>query len=262
MVFRFDQTRLPDASPERNHEAKRLLTLEVNACVDGILDFDPEAEVVVSDGHGSGGIVFELFHDRAQLVAGRDRPAGGARDASFDAQFFVGQHAMAGTPNAPLAHTMFSRTIEHYRLNGQLVGEFGYHALLAGTVYGTPSAFLSGDDRAVAEAHALVPNLVGVVTKWGMGWEAARSLSPARSRALTRAGAAEACRRVQGGHIRPPRLEPPYTLEVRFLPGQESGVERLLQRGFERLDERTALLTSDDPMDIWRQRQGRMMRDP
>jgi len=193
MVFSFDQTRLPEAT-ERIAQAKRFLTREVNACVDGILDVDAAAEVVVLDGHGSGGIDYELFHEQAQLIAGYRRPSFACLDETYDALFFVGQHAMAGTPAAPLAHTQSSRTIEYYRLNGELIGEFAQHAILAGTLFGVPTAFLSGDDKAVAEAQTLAPALVGVVTKVGLGLEAARSVSPRRAQKLIRAGAAEACR--------------------------------------------------------------------
>lgn len=251
MVFSFDQTRLPEAA-ERNAQAKRLLTREVNACVDGILDHDPRAEVVVWDGHGSGGIDYELFHEGAELVAGRGVRAPYGLDRSFAALFFVGQHAMAGTPDAPLAHTYSSRTVEHYRLNGRPIGEFGLRAAMAGTLCDVPTAFLSGDDKAVAEAHALVPDLVGVATKVGLGLEAARSLAPARAQALIRAGAAEACRRVQDGAIAPVRIAPPYRFEVRVLPGQEAALAGYLQRGARRLDERTALLETDDPRAVLR----------
>lgn len=246
MVFSFDQTRLPEAA-EKNAQAKRLLTLEVNACIDGILDHDPAAEVVVWDGHGSGGIDYELFHEGAQLVAGRGVPAPYGLDATFDALFFVGQHALAGTPDAPLAHTYSSRTVESYTLNGEAIGEFGLRAAMAGTVFGVPTAFLSGDDKAVTEAQTLVPELIGVVTKVGLGLEAARSLAPARSRALIRAGAAEACRRVRAGGIAPVRIAPPYRFEARVLPGQEASLEGYLRRGARRVDERTAVLETDDP---------------
>ena len=134
MVFSFDQTRLPEAT-ERIAQAKRFLTREVNACVDGILDVDAAAEVVVLDGHGSGGIDYELFHEQAQLIAGYRRPSFACLDETYDALFFVGQHAMAGTPAAPLAHTQSSRTIEYYRLNGELIGEFAQHAILAGALF-------------------------------------------------------------------------------------------------------------------------------
>jgi D-amino peptidase len=213
---------------------------------------DPQADVLVLDRHGTGGIAYELLHEHAELISGRGYAWPAGFDPSVTALFLVGQHAMAGTPEAPLAHTMSSRTIEYLKLNGRLVGEFGRHAYMAGTLYGIPTAFLSGDDKAVAEAQALVPDLVGVITKYGLALEAARSLSPARARALIRAGAAEACRRVQAGQIAPVRLEPPYWLEVRVLPGQEAALTGYLRRGAKRVDDRTAILHTDDPLRLWR----------
>ncbi|HVG96611.1 MAG TPA: M55 family metallopeptidase [Chloroflexota bacterium] len=252
MVFRFDQTRVAEPTPAKL-EAMRLLTGEVNACVDGILDFDPRADVVVWDGHGSGGIVYESFHDAARLLPHRNTPAPYGLDDTFDALFFVGQHAMAGTAAAPLAHTYSSRTVESYRLNGAPIGEFGMRAYLVGTVFGVPTAFLSGDDKAVAEARALVPELIGVATKVGTGLESALSLGPGRARELIRAGAARACRRVAQGKIRPVTLPGPYTWEVRVLEGQEAALESYLQRpGAERIDARTAVIRADDPMLVLR----------
>ncbi len=251
MIFGFDQTRLPEAA-DQMAQSKRLLTLEVNACVDGILDVDPDAEILVWDGHGSGGIDYERFHDRAELMAGRGVRAPYGLDETFAALFFVGQHAMAGTPDAPLAHTYSSRTVEYYRLNGVPIGEFGMRAYLAGTLFNVPTAFCSGDDKAVAEAQALVPNLVGVVTKVGLGLEAARSLAPSRARALIRAGAADACRQVQVGAIPPTRSEPPYRFEVRVLPGQEASLTGYLKRGAVQRDERTAIVESNDPLAVFR----------
>jgi D-amino peptidase len=251
MIFGFDQTRLPEAGGQMA-QSKRLLTLEVNACIDGILDSDPKADVVVWDGHGSGGIDYDLFHEAAQLVAGRGVPAPYGLDAGFDALFFVGQHAMAGTPDAPLAHTYSSRTVEYYTLNGAPIGEFGMRAAMAGTLCDVPTAFLSGDDKAVAEARALVPALVGVATKIGLGREAAQSLAPVRARALIRAGATEACRLVQAGRIAPVRVPPPYRFEVRALAGQEASLKGYLQRGARRLDERTIVLETDDPRAVLR----------
>lgn len=251
MIFAFDQTRLPEAA-DNMALSKRLLTLEVNACIDGILDSDPQAEVVVWDGHGSGGIDYELFHDQAQLVAGRGLRAPYGLDGSFDALFFVGQHAMAGTPDAPLAHTYSSRSVEYYKLNGTPIGEFGMRAAMAGTFFDVPTVFLSGDDKAVAEARALVSAIIGVATKIGLGREAAQSLAPSRSRELIRAGAVAACRLVQEGRIAPVRVPPPYRFEVRVLPGQEAGLKGYLQRGARQLDDRTIVLETDDPRAVLR----------
>jgi D-amino peptidase len=250
MVFGFHQTRGVDGSPA-NAEAKRILTGEVNACIDGILDEDPKADVLVWDGHGSGGIVYEQFHDKARLLPHRSTPAPYGLDETFDAVFFVGQHAMAGTPNAPLAHTYSSKTIEHYKLNGEPVGEFGMRTYMAGTLFGVPVAFLSGDDKAVAEAQALVPELVGVATKVGTGLESAVSLGPGKARKLIRKGARKAVKRVRAGKIAPVRMEAPYEWEVRVL--EAPMLEGYLKRpGAEKVDERTAVIRSDDPRQVMR----------
>ena len=88
---------------------------------------------------------------------------------------------MAGTPNAPLSHTYSSRSIEYYKINGLLVGEFGCRAAMAGEL-DVPTVFISGDDKAVAEAKQLIPNIYAVETKQGLGQELALHLSPQKSR--------------------------------------------------------------------------------
>jgi D-amino peptidase len=252
MVFRFDQTRMAEATPAKL-EAMRLLTGEVNACIDGILDVDPDADVVVWDGHGSGGIVYELVHERARLLPHRHTPAPYGLDETFDALFFVGQHAMAGTPAAPLAHTYSSLTVEYYKLNGRPIGEFGMRAYMAGTLFGVPTVFLSGDDKAVAEARALVPALVGVATKEGLGLESALSLAPGRARRLIREGAARAAELARDRRIPPVKLAPPYEWEVRVKEGQEQALSGYLKRdGARQLDERTVVITTSDPRAVLR----------
>jgi D-amino peptidase len=253
MVFRFDQTGRDPAPPESKMQAMRILTGEVNACVDGILDVDPDADVLVWDGHGSGGIVYERLHEGARLLPHRNTPAPYGLDETFDAVFFVGQHAMAGTADAPLAHTYSSKTVEHYKLNGQPVGEFGMRAYLAGTLFDVPVAFLSGDDKAVAEAQALVPDLVGVATKVGTGLESAISLAPSRARKLIRKGARKACRRVLRGRTTVVKLEAPIEWEARVLEGQEPALQGYLRReGAEQIDDRTVRIRAMDPATVLR----------
>ena len=120
MVSRFAQTRDVGEVPELKHQAMQLLTGEVNAAVDGILDTSPQAEIIVWDAHGSGGIDIMTFHPKAKLIARGPIKPPYYLDASFDALFFVGQHAMAGTENAPLCHTYSSKTIDYYTINGSL----------------------------------------------------------------------------------------------------------------------------------------------
>ncbi len=206
-----------DGDTPAKQAAMRLLTAEVNACVDGILDAVPGAEVVIWDGHGNGAIVFEDLHPRARLIARGPISAPYLLDRGFDALYFVGQHAMAGTPGATLCHTYSSKTVEYFRLNGVPMGEFGCRAAMAGEL-GIPTVFVSGDDKAVAEAKALLPGIVGVAVKEGLGLELALHLPVVEARARIREGAAEAIRRA--GEIPPVMVAPPYELEVRYLAGQ------------------------------------------
>ncbi|HZP83261.1 MAG TPA: M55 family metallopeptidase [Chthonomonadaceae bacterium] len=239
-VNRWIQTREGE-TPEKA-AAMLLLTGEVNAAIDGIRDAAPEAEIVVLDGHGTGGLAFAQLHPAARsIMHGRGLRAPYGLDTSFDAVFFVGQHAMAGTPDAPLCHTYSSRHIEYYKLNGSFIGEIGCFAAMAGSL-GVPTIFLSGDDKACAEAAALIPDIVTVATKQGMGIELALHLSAQRAREEIRAGARRAIEQLSG--LAPFRIEPPYTLEIRVLEGQSIG--GYLERGAEKRDDRTVLRRSDD----------------
>jgi D-amino peptidase len=246
LVCRWDQTRHPDATPESKAQAMTLLTGEVDAAVDGILDAAADAEVIVWDGHGSGGIDVMQVHPRAKLIS-RGSPIGPPYflDDSFDALYFVGQHAMAGTENAPLCHTYSSRSIEYYKINGRFVGEFGARAMMAGTI-GVPTVFIAGDDKAVAEAEALVPGIVGAVVKWGLGSQLALHRSHDAACEVIREAAARAVSRVRA--IAPVRVDPPYEEEIRVLEGV--AIDPYLKRGAEKIDERTVVLRSENFCDL------------
>ena len=233
MVSRFNQTR--EEGPQKQ-VAMKLLTWEVNAAIDGILEVDPDADIVVWDGHGNGGIDALEFHPDAKLIArGPIRPPY-YLDETYDALFFVGQHAMAGTPNAPLSHTYSSRSIEYYKLNAMRIGEFGCRAAMAGE-FDVPTVFISGDDKAVAEAKQLISNIYAVETKQGLGQELALHLSPQKSRESIRKTVAEACRNIK--QIIPLKVQPPYEQEIRVLEGQS--IEGYLRRGAVRVDDRTVV---------------------
>ncbi|MBI2299094.1 MAG: M55 family metallopeptidase [Armatimonadetes bacterium] len=248
LVSRWEQTRASEATPAKL-QAMAMLTGEVNAAVDGVLDVDPGAEVVVWDGHGSGGIDILQFHPRAWFIS----HGGGIRapyylDGSFDGLMFVGQHAMAGTPAAPLCHTYSSKTVEFYELNGEPHGEFGCRAIMAGTC-GVPTLFCSGDDKACAEAGALVPGIFTVATKLGRGIEQALHRPVETVRKEIRATVVEAVRRRR--EIAPVRRAGPYTMRSRVLP--ECSVDGYLSRSPEvmRLDDRTVEWTVDDICQLW-----------
>ncbi|WP_168119058.1 M55 family metallopeptidase [Paenibacillus sp. HB172176] len=239
-VEKFTETRTNDVKAKS--KSMKQLALEVNACMEGIREMDPAAEIIVWDGHGPGGLIGQTITG-GQLIPNtvKDKPYWNLRD--FDAVLFVGQHAMAGAFHAPLCHTYSSTGIAYYKLNGIFVGEFGCRALAAG-LQGVPVIFLSGDDKAVLEAKALIPNMETVAVKQGTGLESAIHLDSEEACRLIREGAYRSVARMK--EIEPfTAFAPPYSLEIRFFEpfhhdtfGFDSGAQVV--------DSRTILYRSDD----------------
>lgn len=236
----FTQTRTNDSGPEGKGPSMKQLAREVNACAEGIRAVYPDAVIDVWDGHGSGGIFPE---DLVGCDYQRDyRPHCGQLEG-YAAMLFVGQHAMAGTIDAPLCHTYSSRDILYYRLNGVFIGEFGARALLAG-VQGVPTIFLSGDDKAALEAQMFVPEIETAVTKFGKGFESAVHIDADESCRIIRAGAERAVRRMH--EIAPfTRITAPYTFEARYYrPFWKEGVKEQGARIY--VDDYTYRIETDD----------------
>ena len=243
MINQFTQTR--DVTPEEKARSEYFLTGEVNACVDGVLDFDPQAEVIVWDGHGGGGIDEMRFHPKGKLIArGPIRPPYGL-DETFAALMFVGQHAKMGDRGV-LCHTYSSKSIEYYKINGIEMGEFGCRALMAGT-FGVPTVFVAGDDAAVEEARELVPNIVGAAVKQALARELAIHLSHQAACELIRERAREACAAIP--EIKPYFFPGPYTQEIRVLEGV--GIQHYLDNGWEMLDNRAVRKTRENICELY-----------
>jgi D-amino peptidase len=198
-------------------KAQLQLTAEVNAAVEGAREAGA-ATVLVCDAHYQGhNILHEQLVTGAELLQGRMRPHWlPCIEEGWDAFVQVGVHAMAGTPEAVLCHSM-ELDIVSIRLNGQLIGEIGMAAAAAGSL-GIPNVLVTGDSAAVAEMQALVPQCEGVAVKRGLSRGLARHLAPADACAAIRAGMRRALqRRID---IPPYRLSPPYVLEVTYVAPQ------------------------------------------
>ena len=235
--FRYTRT----ADPDQKLDAMKQLSHEANAAVAGTRDAAPDAEVTVWDGHGSGGLRGEDVTDDATFLDD-GRPYYDL--AGYDAVLFVGQHAMAGTVDAPLRHTYSSRNVAYYKLNGSYVGEFACRALVAGH-QGVPTVFLSGDDKACREAEMFIPEIETVATKQGTGEEAADHLDPEVACERIREGATRAMNRLD--EFEPyTRYHPPYELEIRYLdplPAEGEGWWR--ENAIERVDAHTIRIEGD-----------------
>jgi len=181
--------------------ARSRMTGEVNAAIAGAFDGGATA-VTVADAHNVGlNLIPEDLDERAQLVMGSPRPLSMVHgiDASYDALFCVGYHAMAATKDASIVHT-FTGRIQELHLGGIKIGEIGLNAALAGS-FGVPLTFLAGDGAACREAQALIPGVRTLSVKEGIGSYAAVCQHPTRARAAIRAAAKEAA-------ANPPQVKP------------------------------------------------------
>jgi D-amino peptidase len=240
------------ANPDgRYYEAaKKLLTAEVNAAVEGLLQAGVE-EVLVVDGHGAGGIQYEDLHQAAKLLHGRPLVSWSSISKVFekyDACMIIGQHAMAGVATSNMNHTQSSDTIDYYKLNGRKVGELAQFALFCGAV-GVPMIFLSGEEDACQEAQAFIPGIVTASVKQGLGRHSAISLSATEAHRRIRAGVIQAVERQRGSPIPPMVWEGPYDLEIRYFSTSDADA-RASRKGVERVDSQTVRIHSDTIIDI------------
>ena len=243
----WDQTR--DRTTALYQEARRLLTREVNAAVEGCLAGGADA-VLVLDGHGGGfNLVPAELHPGASYVTGPGRPQPHCGlDSSVDAMMLVGYHAMAGTPNAVLAHTQSSKSGNRYWYNGRESGEIAQSALIAGH-YGVPVVLVTGDDATCAEAKAFLGEGVTTVSvKKGLGITCCEMLAPTRARALIREASAEALGRI--GQCQPYAIDLPIQARLEFATQEiADAAGRTLSA---RIDDRTFERTMDGPLEIYR----------
>jgi D-amino peptidase len=228
---------------EQKAAAMDQLAREVDACVEGIRSVDPDAEIDVWDGHGPGGLRADDVENATYLREGHPY----YDLEGFDAMYFVGQHAMAGTAYAPLRHTYISRAVDYYKLDGTFVGEFGCRALVAGE-QGVPTVFLSGDDKACHEAEMFVPEIETVAVKRGLGDEAAEHMDRDAAVDAVREGAARAAKRT-GEIPLPAGFEPPHELVIRYYDPVDD--DRIGEHA-EPIDSRTVRISGEnlaDPSD-------------
>lgn len=238
------------ADGKYNEQAKLLLTAEVNAAVEGMVA-EGVSDILVLDGHGSGGIHYETLHPAAKLLHGRPLAPKALLDdiiRQYDAGMFIGQHAMAGVTDGGLNHTQNSKAIDYYKLNGKLIGEIALGALHLGAL-GLPVIFLSGDEAACREAEALLPGIGTAAVKRSMSRTCAISLAPEAAHAGIRDGVRAALTRQCRQAVVPLVWPGPFVLEKKFFYTElaDSYDQHPLAT---RIDSKTVQLCSENVLDI------------
>ena len=105
--------------------AKEQAVLEVNAAAKALFDAGA-LKVGLWDNHGGGNNIDPTALDpRITLIPyeiGLEKRMSFA-DGEYDCICFFGYHAMEGTLGGVLAHTINSKIVQYYKLNGQYIGE-------------------------------------------------------------------------------------------------------------------------------------------
>jgi len=232
---------------EEYKRVQKLMTGELNAAIEGAL-VGGASEILVNDSHGSmRNVLIEELNPRAQLISGSPKPLSMMQgiDSSFDAAFFIGYHAQAGTAYSTLDHT-YSGIVYQVSLNGRPVGETGLNAALAG-YFGVPVVLVTGDKLLVEEATALLETVEGVAVKESYGRYAARCLVPEAVHELIRQAAQSALSR--GG--KPFVVEPPITLAVDFTSSAHLDMAELIP-GTRRTSGRHIEYTHEDLLTVFK----------
>lgn len=235
-------------------EARDLYTGEINAAVRGAKAAGAK-EIVVMDCHGAGGdytfnsLVADKLDPACEFVVQSEWTEYTAfLESGCDAALFVGMHAMAGTPDGVLSHTVSGQAWQNLRFNGTLVGETGINAAVCGN-WGCPVLLVTGDRAVCKEGRELLGSGVTTVeVKEGLGRFSARMLTPARARELIEDASKRALKDLKA--VQPYDPGRPCEIRIEFTSPDRLSEYRN-RKGVEVLDARTLVSRADDWWTAW-----------
>jgi len=237
-------------------EGRVLYTEEINAAVRGAKAAGA-TEIVVMDCHGAGGdytfnsLLPELLDPDCEFVVQSEwTEYTEFLEQGCDAALLVGMHAMAGTPDGVMSHTVSGQAWQSLRFNDVLVGETGINAALCGR-WGCPVLLVTGDRAVCREARALLgERLTTVEVKVGLGRFSARNLPAIRARERIEEGAKRALQDLSA--VSPYDPGRPCEIRVDFTTPDRL-VEYRNRRGVEVTGPLTIVSRADDWWTAWSQ---------
>ncbi len=239
----------------RYQESRLFMTEEVNAAVRGAKKAGAD-EIIVVDSHGAGqeysfrSLVFDKLEPGAEYVSGTKwlrytEPL----IAGCDAAICTGAHAMSGTPDGTLCHTVTTKWLNAL-INDRRAGEIAITAGVCGH-FDCPVVFVSGDDATCREAKDFLgEEVTTVAVKKGINRFSCRSLT------LT-----DACRKIEDGvasalknpgKVKPYKPASPTTFAVEYI-SPECATEYAARPGVELVNERKTESKADSFYEAWDQ---------
>ena len=236
------------------HESRKLYTEEINAAVRGAKAAGA-TEIVVMDCHGAGGdytfnslLPAELDPDCEFVIQNEWTEYTEFLEEGCDAALFVGMHAMAGTPDGVLSHTVSGQAWQNLSFNGTLVGETGINAALCGH-WGCPVLLVTGDRAVCREGRELLgEELTTVEVKVGLGRFSARNIPAVRAREMIEDGAKRALKDLKA--VQPYDPGRPCEIEIEFT-SPDRLVEYRNRKNVEVAGPRTIVARGDDWWQAW-----------
>ena len=172
-------------------DGRDYLTRDVNACAEACKEAGVE-RVYVRDAHNNGTFIrWEGLSPAVDFIvkggAGYLVRYEGVDDC--DGVILLGYHAMTGTEEAIICHTMDLEN--RYTVNGTDVGEITIDAMLAAE-HNKPIIMVSGDDKACAEAKRFMPWVTTCEVKKGLAFDKGMLLAPSKAYEMIREKTIEA----------------------------------------------------------------------
>lgn len=195
--------------------ARKLLTEEVNAAIEGALEAGAK-EIIVNDSHGTmRNLIPELLHSNAEYIIGSPKILAMMEgiDESFDAAILLGHHARMGQLGI-LNHSFNGRVVRNIRINGVDYGEIGINAAIAGT-FGVPTILVTGCQYAGEEAKELIPSIETAIVKQTINRVTARNFTPEKSQSLIKQKMISALEK--RNDVQPFKIDGPYVVDLTYV---------------------------------------------
>lgn len=239
------QTRPGDSEYEK---ARKWLTSEVNACIEGCLEAGA-GEIVVADSHWNAqNILPDELNENVYLIRGFPRPMMLMEgiDNTFNGVMIIGAHAKEGTAGAVISHTVWGTKFFDIKLNGISVSETILNAIIAGE-YNVPVIFVAGDQFITEEAKKILGDIEVVVTKESIGWLSAKTRHPKKVYEDIKEKCKKAVLKIKD--FKPYKINTPIKMEIVFKNTYDAEALSFIP-GFKRIDGHTVLFEAKNVKEV------------
>lgn len=242
-----------DKDPQVQRAARKMITREINAAIEGVRDAGAALEeVLVCDSHALGkNVLLDELDPIANIVRGFPRPIYMMEglDQRFDTVYFLGYHSRVGVRGGVMDHSFSLSTVHNFKLNGEIIGETEFNAGLAAH-YDVPLGLVAGDDILAEQVKvSFGGDVKSVITKQGISKYAAICRPAAVVLDEIRKASQEVALSDSKGSLK--KIAEPITCEIEFAQTVFADMAELIPT-IRRVDGRTIRFHSPDFVELYR----------